>query len=164
MRRLEIPDPKALVSALLEASRASRESLLVHKLHCLFLLALGFSCRKVAAWFDKDPKTLQRWAHRYIGGGEEKLQSCRKGRRPGLDQAQLAKLAGELGGSPKAFGYPAERWSGRLLADHLERRYKISFSRRQCQRLLQRLTRGCGKIVARAGSEEAADGEDGGGL
>ncbi|MCX8048187.1 MAG: helix-turn-helix domain-containing protein [Methylohalobius sp.] len=139
MRRLEIPDQALLLASLRQAARQSPQAAFLHRLHCLHLLSLGFSCYQVAQWFGKDPKTLERWVHRYLKLGEKGLRPQEKpGRKSLLDAAQLGILKLDLDRSPRAFGYQEERWSGRLLVRHIEKRFKVALSLRQCQRLLRR--------------------------
>jgi hypothetical protein len=40
---------------------------------------------------------------------------------------------------PRVYGYSELKWSGKLLVQHLERRYGIKLSLRQCQRIVSQL-------------------------
>lgn len=140
MRKLTICDQAALLSALNQVVCRSQETAFLHRLHGLFLISLGFSCPQVARWFGKDPKTLERWVHAYLKLGAEGLRCCKKpGRRSYLDPAQREILKEDLTQTPRALGYRGERWSGRLLARHLKKRFDVVLSLRQCQRLIRRL-------------------------
>jgi transposase len=132
---LKVHNPESLTAAILQAVQSS-QARLVHRLHCLLWVAHGYSCRKVAQWFGYDAKTLERWLHAFVQG---ELEEKPAGRRPALNSAQMAQLAEELKNSPKVLGYSSQAWTGKLLAEHLERRYRLVLSLRQCQRLLGKL-------------------------
>ncbi len=103
----------------------------------MLLVSQGRSCYEVAHWFDEDPRTVERWVHAFVVGGADGLVDHHHGGRPGrLTGSQLQQLALELALDPRQAGYPQSRWSGKLLALHLERSYGVSVSVRQCQRML----------------------------
>src|SRR4249919_3946530 len=104
MKPLTITDPD-IILGLQDEIRRSEESRYDHRLHGLLLVAKGESCRAVAALFDEDARTVQRWVQRFESQGFEGL---REGERPGrprlLDARQWQRVAGELRRSPREFG------------------------------------------------------------
>jgi DNA-binding CsgD family transcriptional regulator len=62
-----------------------------------------------------------------------------RGRPPAVTGAILEILRSDLARVPAQFGYESSRWSGSLLAHHLQRKCGLSLSPRHCRRLLARL-------------------------
>lgn len=109
----------------------------LHRLHCALLVASGHSPAEVAAWFDVEPRTIQRWM-RAAGrcGIEVHMDRCHCG-RPRLlavEQVQLAQKF--LEAPPCILGYPDKRWTGKRVAMHLEKVCGIQLSARTCQRMI----------------------------
>lgn len=139
MRRLQAPTADALRAALASAMRRSGELRSLHRLHAVLLVSLGHSCYEVAHWFGENPRSVERWLHAFDRQGPQGLQECSHPGRPSrLSQQALRELALDLAAQPGACGYVQTRWSGKLLARHLERNYAVCLSLRHCQRLLQR--------------------------
>ena len=129
-----------LRAAMRRAFHGSSEARRIHRLHAVLLVSLGSSCYQVAHWFDEDPRTVERWVHAFEQhGADGLLEHARSGRTGRLTAQQTTQLAAETSADPAALGYAFARWSGKLLAQHLERRYGVQLSQRQCQRLLQNL-------------------------
>ena len=140
MRRLRPPTEDALRAALATAVHRSAELRFIHRLHAVLLVTMGCSCYEVAHWFGEDPRSVERWIHAYELQGPDGLREHpRIGRSGVLTAQQMAQLAQETAGEPAGCGYSHSRWSGKLLALHLEHHYGVRLSQRHCQRLLQRL-------------------------
>lgn len=132
---------KNLLRETLEAAcRKSAEARFLHRLHCVLLVAEGRSAQEVAQWHGVDPSSVARWVRRFNEHGLDGLREGRRAGRPGrLDSEQLKALSADLKKHPRAFRYVQATWNGFLLAAHLENRYGIRLSVRQCQRLLRQL-------------------------
>lgn len=129
-----------LRAELSNASRGSHEALFLHRLHAVLLVSTGCSCYDVAHWFGENPRSIERWIHAYDQAGLAGLHDhARSGRASQITRSMRQQLAQDLHDVPCACGYPHPRWSGKLLARHLETRYGLNLGERQCQRLLQRL-------------------------
>ena len=140
MRRLRPPSEDALRAALASAVQRSGELRFIHRLHAVLLVSKGCSCYEVAHWFGDDPRSVERWIHAYEKSGVEGLRDHLHAGRPAhLMLLQLQQLALDLAGDPSLAGHSQSRWSGKLLALHLESNYGVSLSQRHCQRLVQRL-------------------------
>lgn len=95
-------------------------------------------------------------------GGMEELQAASgsgasrgvRGRPALLSGQENTRLRQDLISPPSAFGFEAARWSGNLLARHLECSYGITVSARQCRRILGRLTPGAHRAVNRRSASE----------
>jgi transposase len=137
MRRLqptELAPIRAALGELAARSGAARDD---HRLHALLLVGLGHSCYEVAGWFGDHPRTIERWVRAYLADGI--VGVCRP-RAPGrhglLDPTARMRLERDLHVLPPALGYSQARWSGKLLLRHLQDRYGVRLSLRQCQRML----------------------------
>lgn len=146
MHRLQPASQDALRRALAQAAHGSAALRTLHRLHAVLLVSIGRSCYEVAGWFGDDPRSVQRWVHAYELRGPEGLCDAHSTGRPGrLTPKLLAQLAHELDAAPRACGAPGSelpqhreaRWTGKLLARHLEQHYGVLLGDRQCQRLLQ---------------------------
>jgi transposase len=130
-------DVYRLLSDQLENSADAR---FLHRLHCVFLVRYGLGCSTVAKWFNYSPSTVARWVSHYNKFGVEGLKDAVKPGRPKvLNHDQLNRLRESIARSPRYAGYANAEWDGKCLQHHLETRYEISLSIRQCQRLLRQL-------------------------
>ena len=140
MRKLEIAEPDVMRIAIQQEIARCDESRYDHRLHGLLLITGGHGCQQVADLFGEDRRTVQRWVKRFEAHG---LDGLREGERPGrpatLDARQWARLSRELRRNPREFGHTAHLWDGRLLAEHLRKRYGVTLGVRQCQRLFKQL-------------------------
>jgi transposase len=136
MRKLEIADPEVMRIAIQQEIARSDESRYDHRLHGLLLVTGGQSCQQVADLFGEDRRTVQRWVKRFETHG---LEGMREGERPGrpatLDARQWAALGRDLRRDPEVFGLAGHLWDGKLLSEHLRRRYGVTLGVRQCQRV-----------------------------
>lgn len=116
------------------------EALYWHKLHCILLIANGFSCGQVAVFMGDSPRIVEEWFQRYANFGLDGIRmKLRKGRENRLNVHQFARISEVLRYSPKSVGLRAEKWSGRCLADWIGREWGVSLSPRQSQRILRKL-------------------------
>lgn len=136
MRKLEIADPEVMRIAIQQEIGRSDESRYDHRLHGLLLVTGGQNCQQVAELFGEDRRTVQRWVKRFESHG---LEGMREGERSGrpttLDAKQWAALGRDLRRDPGAFGLAGHLWDGKLLSEHLRRRYGVTLGVRQCQRI-----------------------------
>lgn len=141
MRRLKLPvNDDVLRAELSNALRGSREALFLHRLHAILLVSSGCSCYEVANWFGENPRSVERWIHAYDREGVTGLHDrARSGRASLVTRLMQQQLMQDLHDVPCACGYAHPRWSGKLLARHLETRFGLNLGERQCQRLLHRL-------------------------
>ena len=138
MHRLQPLAQDCLRAALAGALRDSGELRFLHRLHAVLLVSVGQSCYAVARWFGENPRTIERWVHAYETYGEGGLREHHHGgRQSALTPLQIGSLQYDLATPPPACGFAQPRWSGKLLARHIETRFGVRLSLRQCQRLLQ---------------------------
>jgi transposase len=140
MRRLEIADAEVMRIAIQQEIVRSEESRYDHRLHGLLLITGGQSCQQVADLFGEDRRTVQRWVGTFERHG---LDGLREGERPGrpksIDTRQWQALEKDLRKSPDEFGLTGHLWDGKLLSEHLHRRYHVTLGVRQCQRLFKQM-------------------------
>lgn len=140
MRKLNLHSGEWIRELIHASVRTSRESHFLHRLHCVLLVAENRSCYEIARWFNVNPRTIQRWVRAFDNHGVEGLRQHRLGgRRAKLIHEQMRCLLQDLQKPPCIFGYSKPEWSGKLLAQHVERYYRIELSARQCQRIIREL-------------------------
>ena len=140
MRNLILENPDSVRLSIRVAVKSSRDQLLLHELHCVLLVGLGRSCHEVAGWFGDSTRTIERWVGAFNRLGVVGLCAhCPAGRTPRLRAETAQRVAFELKQAPCVCGFPDARWGGRLLKQHLQARYGVTMSLRQCQRTLRRL-------------------------
>ena len=136
MRKLEISDTDVMSIAIQQEIARNDESRYDHRLHGMLLVANGMSARQAALWLNESERTLQRWVNRFEEIGFAGLQeSERSGRPRRLSDEHWQSLEHDLRRSPREFGFAQTLWDGKLLAEHLRRRYQVKLGMRQCQRL-----------------------------
>lgn len=138
MHKLQLPTESALRAALLGALQHSLERRFMHRLDAVLLVSQGKSCVEVAQWFGQDCRSIQRWVRAYGQYGVDGIRGQPSpGRQAQLTAEERLSLALALASPPGQCGYPQPRWSGKLLARHIEQHYQVAISERHCQRLLK---------------------------
>ena len=99
-----------------------------HRADALLLVANGLSFGQAAAQLDACPKSLRRWAERFLAEGQVGLADRpRLGRPPKLDAAACDLLETALAASPLDYNYPVTIWTVADLHDLLVRHdYQVS--------------------------------------
>lgn len=136
--------------ALKDVHERSPQARFEHRLHCVVLVGEGHSGLTVARWFDDDPRSVQRWVRRFQQSGVDGLRDgIRPGRPRALTERQVHELSAVLQTFPRDHGYSSERWRSDIVATEVERRFGVTMSRRNCQRLLASLVSVVPAVVAR---------------
>ena len=140
MRKLTIADADGIRRAFQHEIVRSEESRYDHRLHGLLLVTGGNSCQQIAELFGENRRTVQRWVKTFEQYG---LEGLREGERPGTPKSLTAKqyktLEKDVRKDPDQFGLTGHLWDGKLLSEHLHRRYGITLGVRQCQRLFKQM-------------------------
>lgn len=140
MKKLEIPRTDFIRLAIQQEVCHSDELRYQHRLHALLLVSSGQSCQQVAELYGEDRRTVQRWVRRFEKDGLDGLRDGEHAGRPtSLNESQLEKLKRDLARRPKSLGVERARWDGKLLAEHVLERFKVTLGLRQCQRILREL-------------------------
>ncbi len=140
MRRLEVSradTTRNLVQLEIERSDDSRYD---HRLHGVLLVAQGLSCSEVADLLGHTTKTIQNWVNNFNAKGFSALRDeQRTGRISKLSISQLEIVNQDLRHDPQYFEYNQNLWDGKLLSHHINTKFGIKLSIRQCQRLFHKL-------------------------
>jgi transposase len=159
---METTEIAKLRNAVRQHVSASREQRFCYRALCVLLIAEGHRPNQVAEWLGEHTRTLERWRKRFVDHGLTGLvDETSPGRPPKLSNDEWVRLKNELACPPAEFGLDSKKWQGKTLQQHLDRRYGIEFSLRQCQRLLkqyrQRTSTLSYKSTATRGYTPAAD-------
>ncbi len=129
-----------LKSILSKEIRRSLQSRYDHRLHSVFLVAQGMSCRQTAMLMGDAPRTVAYWLKRFQNDGLEGLKEAgRPGRSKRLNEVQIQEIRTLLQKPLHASGLPFDAWSGKNLTEVIQEQYEVTLSVRQCQRLLKEL-------------------------
>ncbi len=140
MHKLEVTKPSAVQVALRYESEHSPQSRFLHRLHCLLLVGRGQSCYEVAEVFGDDPRSVERWVHKFQLQGVEGLRDKpHTGRNASLDDVQMRELAVVLTHVPRNLGYAADVWNSQLLRAEIFCRFGVNMSARHSLRLFRTL-------------------------
>jgi transposase len=112
----------------------------LHRLHAIFLIALGWDCSTVAKHFHKSVRTIHAWVNTVNQSGIQALRtSDRPGRTARLSALDKEQLRFDLKLSPEIYGYHQATWDGILLSKFLKERYGVELKPRRCQYLFHEL-------------------------
>jgi len=137
MQRKQASSSSELRRVLHHETYRNNENHFLHRLHCVVLVSEGYCCNEVAELFGEHPRTVERWVHKVETDGIDGLKNTQKTGRPKkLSTHQRKSIKREINTPPWTIGIHKDKWTGRLLAEHIKRKYGVVLSERQCQRLL----------------------------
>lgn len=140
MRRIEIPDAATFIAAIEDEISGTREGRYFHRLHVVLRVLQGASSYEAARLYRDSPRSVEYWVQRLVSQGLAGLEEGERPGRPGrLSPSEEQRLRSEIRRPPRDLGYNQNLWDGVLLSHHLEERYAVSLSVRQCQRLFHKL-------------------------
>lgn len=138
MKQLTIKEPVLMQIAIQQEIQRSDESRYDHKLHGILLITNNYDSYEVGEMFGQSPTTIQRWIKKFNESG---FAGLRDGERPGrprlLTEKQWDQLEKDVRQPPSDFKFIQSFWDGKLLSEHLKRKYKIEIGIRQCQRMFK---------------------------
>lgn len=139
LRPATIKNAEIVAAQIEDEISAKPEGRFYHRIHLMLLMTQGMTCEAVANLYKRPLRTVQRWVKQLNDGGLDALRDGnRSGRPTRLNAKQIAELQGDLAGSPQHFSFSQGFWDGPLLAHHIETKYGIKLSVRQCQRLFRK--------------------------
>ncbi|MEE9376405.1 MAG: winged helix-turn-helix domain-containing protein [Candidatus Lokiarchaeia archaeon] len=98
------------------------------------------NCTKVAEIIKKDRRSVQLWINAFNEGGLEAIVlNSPSGRPSSLSEDQKEDLKADVLTHPRELGYEFSNWKGKSVAYHIEKKFGVSLSVRQAQRLLHQL-------------------------
>lgn len=138
MKQVTIADAALMQVAIQQEIERSEESRYDHKLHGVLLVANGYDSYQVAELFGQNPTTIQRWVKRFNESGFEGLREVERIGRPRiLTEKQWQQMGKDVRKPPSDFGYLQAFWDGKLLSEHLYKKYSAKIGVRQCQRIFK---------------------------
>lgn len=139
MKKLQIPNASTQSYIIQAELQKSDDSRYYHRLHGVLLVAKGFSCSVVACTFGHTVKTIENWVNRFNLGSYDALRDEKHTGRPSkLSDAQFEEIAKDIRINPLNLGYNQSLWDGKLLSYHIEKKFNITLSVRQCQRMFHK--------------------------
>jgi len=140
VRRIAIPDAETFIAAIQDEISGTKEGRYFHRLHVVLQVLHGASSYEAARLYGDSPRSVEYWVHRLVSRGLAGLEEGERSGRPSrLSSSEEQGLRSEIRRSPRELGYDQNLWDGVLLSHHLEERYAVSLSVRQCQRLFYKL-------------------------
>ena len=140
MRKIAIPDAETFIAAIQDEISGTKEGRYFHRLHVVLHVLHGASSYEAARLYGDSPRSIEYWVQRLLSQGLAGLEEGDRPGRPGqLSSSDQQRLRSEILRSPRELGYDQNLWDGVLLSHHLEERYAVSLSVRQCQRLFHKL-------------------------
>lgn len=111
------------------------------KLRAILLVGRDHVTQDTAAKIlEVDPNSVTRWVMAYTRKGVEGLRPKKApGRKARLNADQEHRLSKIIENGPEAFGLDTGVWTGPIVRDVIERRFKIKYSVEQARRILHRL-------------------------
>lgn len=140
MRRTAIPDAETFIAAVQDEISGTKEGRYYHRLHVVLHVLHGASSYEAARIYGDSPRSVEYWMQRLVSRGLAGLEEGDRPGRPGrLASSAQQRLRSEIRRSPRDLGYDQNLWDGVLLSHHLQERYGVCLSVRQCQRLFHKL-------------------------
>lgn len=140
MKAIEIQNAEMVALQIEDEIRSNPQGRYFHRLHLVLLLSKGIKCSEVAELFGEPLRNIQRWAKELNEHGLEALKDLdRSGRPTRLTSLQLDDLKADIEKGPQQLGFTQGFWDGPLLAHHIQEKYEVLISVRQCQRFFHRI-------------------------
>jgi transposase len=138
MKQLKVKDPVLMQIAIQQEIQRSEESRYDHKLHGVLLVANGYDSYTIGEMFGQSPTTIQRWVKKFNESGFAGLRDGERAGRPRiLSEKQWGQMEKDVRRPPSDFNFIQSFWDGKLLAEHLRKKYKVEIGVRQCQRMFK---------------------------
>lgn len=140
MHKLTLKNTNEVIDEIQHYFEKLPEGDFLHRLHAIFLIALGWDCPTVAKHFHKSVRTIHAWVNTVNQSGIQALKtSDRPGRTARLSALYKKQLRLDLKLSPEIYGYHQATWDGILLSKFLKERYGVELKPRRCQYLFHEL-------------------------
>lgn len=140
MTGLSIDNKEVSVEALARSARDIPGAWTGLKIAALILAQKGWRTGELCDTFGLSRQTLARWVHEANEKGLESLEKTPPPGRPKqLTEDIREELEKDINKSPEHFGFAKKRWTGPVLARHLESKYDINVKVRQARNYLQEI-------------------------
>ena len=143
MQKLAIVQKENIENLILDYFKKNDEAKFIHRLHgiLLFLKDEKSTCDSVGLMFGNSPRTISNWVKKVNESSTlEVLRTQNKtGRKPRLNEVQLAEIKLALQKNPEQSGVTANIWDGKSLSFYIDKKYGIILGVRRCQKLFHEL-------------------------
>ena len=143
MQKLAIVQKENIENLILDYFKKNDEAKFIHRLHgiLLFLKDEKSTCDSVGLMFGNSPRTISNWVKKVNESSTlEVLRTQNKtGRKPRLNDVQLAEIKLALQKNPEQSGVTANIWDGKSLSYYIDKKYGIILGVRRCQKLFHEL-------------------------
>ena len=111
------------------------------RLYMVYLVALGYSSRRLSELHNISFKQITNWVHRFEKEGVEGLKDKKgRGRRSNLSDEQLERIKSlVINEKPSDYGYQSVKWTGPLLAQWIDKEYGLTYQKAQVYNLLEKV-------------------------
>ncbi|WP_159634600.1 helix-turn-helix domain-containing protein [Sphingobacterium composti Ten et al. 2007 non Yoo et al. 2007] len=111
------------------------------RLYMVYLVALGYSSRRLSELHNISFKQITNWVHRFEKEGVEGLKDKKgRGRRSNLSNEQLERIKNlVINENPSDHGYQSVKWTGPLLAQWIDKEYGLTYQKAQVYNLLEKV-------------------------
>ena len=139
MKAIKIDNPDIIAEQIKKEIKASAQGRYFYRLFLLLLFVQGIPIQNIAKISKEPLRNIQRWIKKLNNESLEALQDQEhSGRPPKLTEQQLLELKEDITKDPHNFYFPQKLWDGPLLRKHIENKYAIRLSDRQCQRYINK--------------------------
>ena len=117
--------------------RETADSRFQHRLHLVFLVSEGWTCEDAGRAYGDSPRSVRRWCQAYEKYGDAGLQEKASGGRPArLTEDHLDAIRIVIKKPAHMAGVQSDTWTGKALADWLQREWSISITDRRARQIL----------------------------
>jgi transposase len=117
----------------------------------------GYTQREVAEFLGVHERTVRSWVALYRQEGEAALATKpRSGRPRKLSASKVNLVLGWLRKNPKSFGFPTELWTGKRIANVIDRKFNVKYHPRYVTAMIIARGFSCQKPQRRAANRDEA--------
>jgi len=111
------------------------------RLHMVYMVSLGNSCRKLAEISHISFKQITNWVHRFEDEGIEGLKDRKgRGRHGALTSERFEEIKSViLNENPQKYKFTGKVWTGPIIKQWIKNEYGITFQTTQIYNLLEKL-------------------------
>ncbi|MEM7590589.1 MAG: helix-turn-helix domain-containing protein [Cyanobacteria bacterium P01_A01_bin.83] len=109
------------------------------RIKIMLLADEGLTKTKISEKLKCTAETARYWMGQARAGQAHNWQDCPRGRPKTINDEYIALLRKLVKSSPREYGYPFKRWTGRWLSKHLKKELDIELSSRHVNRLLNKM-------------------------
>jgi len=128
MRQLTITHPEVSLDSLRQALNDSQEKRLAVRILILIKILEGKGVDETTRFFGFHRRSAPRWINKVNKEGLAGLKiKPGRGVKSRLSEKQKDVLRDDLAGSPKSFGFQSNLWTGKILGEHIKRKFSVVY-------------------------------------